>query len=115
MNIEELREYCLLKKSTTESFPFDGNTLVFKVKNKMFALTGLEGPLSINLKCDPDYAIELRERYTTVTAGFHMNKRLWNTVLIDGSVEDILIREWIDHSYSLVVEKLPKKDQLDLL
>lgn len=115
MNIEELREYCLIKKSTTESFPFDETTLVFKVKNKMFALTDIEAPLSINLKCDPEIAIELRERYTAVSPGFHMNKKLWNTVLIDGSIDYNLIREWIDDSYRLVVENLPKKDQLGLL
>lgn len=111
MNIEELREYCMRKKSTTESFPFDETTLVFKVKNKMFALTDLEGPLSINLKCDPEKAIRLRERYDAVIPGHHMNKRLWNTVILDGRIDDKLIIEWIDDSYRLVVEKLPKKDR----
>lgn len=111
MNIEELRMYCLSKPETTESFPFDENTLVFKVCGKMFALTDLEGPLSINLKCNPEKAVELREHYSSVLPGYHMNKRLWNTVLIDGTIDDRLIREWIDHSYNEVVKKLPKKDR----
>ncbi len=94
MNIEELRQYCLLKKDTEEGFPFDGETLVFKVRGKMFALTSLDRPLSINLKCDPEKAIELRERYAFVQPGFHMNKRLWNTIHIDDTVDDRLICEW---------------------
>lgn len=80
MNIEELREYCISKKDVTESFPFDETTLVFKVRGKMFALTDLEGELSINLKCDPDLAIELREKYPAVQPGYHMNKKHWNTI-----------------------------------
>ncbi len=115
MNIENLREYCLRKNSTTESFPFDEITLVFKVKNKMFALTNIEGSLNINLKCEPEKAIELRERYSAVKPGFHMNKQLWNTVEIDGSIDDKLIKEWIDDSYRLIVEKLPKKDRSGLI
>jgi len=115
MNIEELREYCMRKKSTTESFPFDETTLVFKVKNKMFALTDLEDPLSVNLKCEPDNAIHLRERYDAVLPGYHMNKRLWNTVMIDERIDDKLIKAWIDDSYRLVVEKLPKKDSEGLI
>ena len=111
MNIEELREYCLKKKAVTESFPFDKFTLVFKVKGKMFALLPLERVPQINLKCDPEKAIELREHYAAVTPGYHMDKRLWNTVQIDGSISDNLIREWIDDSYQLVVAKLPKKDR----
>ena len=111
MNIEELREYCLKKKAVTESFPFDKFTLVFKVKGKMFALLPLERVPQINLKCDPEKAIELREHYAAVTPGYHMDKRLWNTVQIDGSIPDNLIREWIDDSYQLVVAKLPKKDR----
>ena len=115
MNIEDLREYCIKKKEVTESFPFDETTLVFKVKNKMFALTDIEKPLSINLKCDPEEAIELRERYTAVKPGYHMNKKLWNTVDIDGSIDEELILKWIDDSYRLIVEKLPKKDREGLL
>mgnify|MGYP002865838952 CR=1 FL=1 len=115
MNIEELREYCLSKPFTSESFPFDETTLVFKVKNKMFALTDIERNLSINLKCDPGKAIQLRERYDAVLPGYHMNKRLWNTVMLDGRLNDAQIREWIDDSYKLVIEKLPKKDRIDLI
>lgn len=115
MNIEELREYCLRKKSTTENFPFDETTLVFKVKNKMFALTDVDGQLFVNLKCDPVKAVQLRERYDAVLPGYHMNKKLWNTVMIDERLDDNLIKEWIDDSYKLVVEKLPKKDREGLV
>ncbi len=111
MNIEELREYCLSKKGTTESFPFDETTLVFKVMNKMFAITDLEKDLSISIKCDPELAINLREQYPAVKPAWHFNKAHWNNVIIDGSVDVSLIREWIDHSYDLIVSKLPKKDK----
>ena len=109
MNIENMREYCVSKKGVTEEFPFDETTLVFKVAGKIFALTDLEGALSINLKCNPERAVELRETYTAVRPGYHMNKKHWNTVYIDGSVPVSFIREWIDHSYDLVVASLPKK------
>ena len=115
MDIEEIRAYCLLKKAVTESFPFDETTLVFKVMGKMFALLPLEKEPSINLKCDPEKAIELRAHYSAVLPGYHMNKRLWNTVMIDGSISDKLIKEWIDDSYQLIVEKLPKKHRKELL
>jgi predicted DNA-binding protein (MmcQ/YjbR family) len=108
MNVEEIRNYCISLKGTTESLPFDDVTLVFKVGNKMFALLSLDGPLEIALKCDPDKAIELRERYHCVRPGYHMNKKLWNTVLVDGSINPQLIKEWIDDSYSLILESLPK-------
>lgn len=108
MNIELIREYCLGKPGVTESFPFDEVTLVFKVKNKMFALLNLEGKPSINLKCDPEMAVELREHYPAVLPGYHMNKRLWNTVMLDGTLDNDLILSWIDDSYNLVVAKLPK-------
>ena len=108
MNIETLREYCLSKKGATECFPFDDVTLVFKVCDKMFALTGLDQELSINLKCNPEKAIELREKYSFVIPGYHMNKTYWNTILIDNSVPDHLIHEWIDDSYNEEVNKLPK-------
>lgn len=94
--------------------PFGENTLVFKVMDKMFALTNLEGDLSINLKCDPEKAIELREHFPAVQPGYHMNKKHWNTVYIDGSIDDVRIREWIDHSYDLVVLSLPKDKQKQL-
>jgi predicted DNA-binding protein (MmcQ/YjbR family) len=110
MNIEELREYCMDKKHVTESFPFDNETLVFKVMNKMFALTGINNnPLSVNLKCDPEKAFALREEYSCVLPGYHMSKQHWNTVVIDGSVPDKLVMEWIDESYNLIVASLPKR------
>jgi len=105
MNIETLREYCISKKGVTEGFPFGEETLVFKIADRIFALVNLDGDLSINLKCDPSLAIELRERYPSVTPGYHMNKKHWNTVLIDGSVPDKEIFSWIDHSYALVHPK----------
>jgi predicted DNA-binding protein (MmcQ/YjbR family) len=110
MNVEDIRLYCLKKKVVTESFPFDDTTLVFKVAGKMFALLSLDKQ-SVNLKCDPDKAIEFREHYNAVSPGYHMNKKLWNTVVLDGSVDDSIIRGWIDDSYILIVEKLPKKIQ----
>lgn len=106
MNVESLREYCISKKSVTESFPFDKETLVFKASGKIFALVNLDSDLSINLKCDPCMAIELRERYTAVTPGYHMNKKHWNTVIIDGTVPDNEIFSWIDHSYDLVMKRI---------
>lgn len=110
MNIEELRSYCLSKKHVTESFPFDKDTLVFKVHGKMFALVSLErSQLSFNVKCDPDLAIDLREKYDCVQAGYHMSKKHWNTIVIDGSVHKKMLYEWIDHSYQLVYDSLPGK------
>ncbi|MFY0600533.1 MAG: MmcQ/YjbR family DNA-binding protein [Cyclobacteriaceae bacterium] len=109
MNIEEYRDYCIRKAGVSEEFPFDANTLVFKVMGKMFALTDVENFTSVNLKCDPELAIKLREEYEAVIAGYHMNKKHWNTVAMDGTVSDLLIKEWIDHSYDLVVSGLPKK------
>jgi len=102
MDIESLREFCISKKNVTESFPFGDDTLVFKTDGKIFALVNLEGDLSINLKCEPAFAIELRERYTSVTPGYHMNKKHWNTVQLDGSIPDKEIFSWIDHSYERV-------------
>lgn len=114
MNIEKIREYCLLKKGVTENFPFDDVTLVFKVADKIFALTNLDGDLSVNLKCDPYRAIELRERHSAVLPGYHMNKKHWNTINIDGAVPDKLIFQWIDDSYDLVVSKLSKARKKEL-
>ena len=114
MNIESLREYCISKIAVMEGFPFDETTLVFKVMDKMFLLTDLEGDLSINIKCDPEKAIALREQYESVIPGFHMNKRLWNTVNIDGSIPDNILFSWIDDSYDLVVQSLTKKKQKEL-
>jgi predicted DNA-binding protein (MmcQ/YjbR family) len=114
MNIEEIRTYCLSKRGVTEEFPFDESTLVYKVMGRMFLLTDLESELWINLKCDPSKAVELRDRYACVRPGFHMNKKHWNTVHVDGSVHNRLIREWIDHSYEMVVEKLTEKQKEQL-
>lgn len=116
MNIEELREYCLSKKGVTESFPFDENTLVFKVMGKMFALTGLERvPPQVNLKCDPERSAALREEYDGLIYGaYHMSKLLWNTVEYSEHVPRTLVLELIDHSYELVVAGLTKKLQRQL-
>ncbi len=115
MNIEEFRAYCLAKKYVTESFPFDNVTLVFKVANKMFALSGLEHqPSTVNLKCDPERAIELRDEYNEIIEGFHMSKKHWNTITIEGNLPNSLIKELIDHSYDLVVKGLTKKAQKEL-
>lgn len=104
----------MMKPGVTEEFPFGETTLVFKVMGKMFALTNLDGDWSLNLKCDPVKAIELRERYPAIQPGFHMNKALWNTVMMDGSLSRNLILEMIDHSYQLVVDKLPQKLKKEL-
>jgi len=109
MNIETLREYCISKKDVAESFPFGDDTLVFKRSGRIFVLANLDGDLSINLKCDPAIALELRERYSSVVPGYHMNKKHWNTVYIDGSVPDKEIFSWIDHSYELVINKAKKQ------
>jgi predicted DNA-binding protein (MmcQ/YjbR family) len=102
MNIEILREYCLNKSEATEGFPFGEETLVFKIHGKIFALVNIVGDLSVNLKCDPDLAVELREQYPAVIPGYHMNKKYWNTVNLDGSIPDKEIFNWIDFSYDLV-------------
>lgn len=110
MNIEEIRTYCIQKPLSSESFPFDETTLVFKVHDKIFAIMGLEPPFSINLKCDPDRATELREEYPDVIIpGYHMNKKHWNTVKLDANLTEEVTTDLIDHSYELVFAKLPKK------
>jgi predicted DNA-binding protein (MmcQ/YjbR family) len=115
MNIEQYREYCLSKPGTTEHTPFGPDTLVFKVMNKMFALSGIETFDFINLKCDPEYAIELREKYDgTITPGYHMNKKLWNSVYVNVDVPDDLVYQLIDDSYQLIVDSLPKKVKEEL-
>ncbi|MFA9391453.1 MAG: MmcQ/YjbR family DNA-binding protein [Prolixibacteraceae bacterium] len=114
MNIENLREYCLNKKGTTESCPFGEHTLVFKVANKMYALTNLVGELTLNLKCEPEKAIELREEFSYVLPGYHMNKKHWNTIQLDELVPDKLLMYWIDESYELVVGSLTKKQLEEL-
>jgi predicted DNA-binding protein (MmcQ/YjbR family) len=110
MGIDVLREYCLAKAGTTEGLPFGPTTLVFKVMGKMFALSSLDEPEGrVNLKCDPERSVELRERYEGIIPGWHMNKVHWNTVYLELDVEPELIRELVDHSYETVVSKLPKK------
>ncbi|MCH9028209.1 MAG: MmcQ/YjbR family DNA-binding protein [Bacteroidetes bacterium] len=112
MNVEDISEYCLSKKGTSEDFPFDEETLVFKVMGKMFALIPLERiPLQINLKCEPELAVELRERYEAVQPGFHMNKNHWNTIWVDGTLRNELIYKWINDSYNLVVKGLRKTEK----
>jgi len=108
MDLEKVCDYCLKKKSATESLPFDEDTPVYKVMGKMFCLVNLIPPVSINLKCDPEIAIELREKYNEVQPGYHMNKTHWNTVFLTNNISDKLILEWIDNSYNLIVAKLPK-------
>ena len=113
MNIEDLRDYCLQKPAVTESFPFGEDTLVFKVGDKIFLLTGLEGH-SFNAKCDPELAVELREQHDEVQPGYHMNKKHWNTIQTDGSLTNKQLRDMIDHSYNLVLKSLPKKLQAEI-
>jgi predicted DNA-binding protein (MmcQ/YjbR family) len=109
MNLEDFREYCLSLPAVTESTPFGEDVLVFKVADKIFALTGLdEVPPTANLKCDPDLALELRDRYEQVRPGYHMNKKHWNTVELEGGIPTAELRNMIDHSYQLVVNGLPK-------
>ncbi len=111
MNIEEIRNYCLSKPGTEETLPFDEDTLVFKVMGKMFALISITDPDTINLKCEPEYAIELREKYEAIRPGWHMNKKHWNTVELITGLSTKFISELIDHSYQQVVSNMPKKLQ----
>lgn len=115
MDIESFRSYCLSKKMTSESLPFGDDTLVFKVADKIFAMADITLFESINLKCDPEQAILLREQYPAVQPGYHMNKKHWNTILMDGAIPDRLLQQWIDDSYHLVIEKMPKKISQQLL
>ena len=109
MNAESFRAYCLGKAAATEGTPFGPEDVVFKVAGKMFAILALEEvPPRVNLKCDPDLALELRDRYEQVEPGYHMNKKHWNTVVLDGVIPEREIRKMIDHSYELVVASLPK-------
>ena len=114
MNIESFREYCLAKKGVTEEFPFDNNTLVFKVVGKMFALAGVDNFSGINLKADPEDGAELREKHSFIQTAFHMNKKHWITVVMDGSASDKLVRSLIDNSYDLVVLKLTRSQKSTL-
>ncbi len=114
MDIEKIREYCLSKSGTTESLPFDDKTLVFKVMNKIFCLLSIEPPFSMNLKCDPEIAIELREEFEEVLPGYHMNKKHWNTIDLESGLKPKLIKVWIDASYDLVALGLTKKTKIEL-
>jgi len=108
MNIESLRAYCLCKPAVTETFPFGEATLVFKVSDKIFLLCGLDQPDRFNVKCDPERAVSLREEYEEVQPGYHMNKTHWNTVFMNGRLNDLQLKEMIDHSYNLIISSLPK-------
>lgn len=111
MKLDELRSYCLSKKGTSEDFPFDAWTLVFRVGSKIFAMTDIKAvPLRVNLKCDPQRAVELRERYSEVQPGYYMNKKHWNTIDLEKDLSVELIKELIDHSYELVFKSL-KRDE----
>jgi predicted DNA-binding protein (MmcQ/YjbR family) len=110
MDIEQIRNYCLSKAMVEETLPFGPDNLVYKVAGKVFLLCPMDTEtLQFNVKCDPDLAIELREQYPCVLPGYHMNKKHWNTVMVDGSVSWGQLKEWIDHSYKLVADSLPKK------
>ena len=111
MNVELIREYCLSKPEVTEGLPFDDTSLVFKVNGKMFAILSLDNPHRINLKCDPEEAVELRTRYPFVIPGYHMNKQQWNTIKLDEMYDYDLLLLWIDNSYRLIVEKMKRADR----
>lgn len=111
MYLDEIRTYCLAKAETTEALPFDEETLVFKVAGKIFLLTHISDCSSINLKCAPDYAQKLREEYEEIQPGYHMNKKMWNTVSLKGNLTWQFIKELIDHSYEEVVNGLKKADR----
>ena len=115
MNIEEYRTFCLSLKEAEEGMPFDKNTLVFTIKGKMFSLTIIDTFGLINVKCEPEEAIILREQFDAVIPGYYMNKKHWNSIKMDGTIPDKQIKEWIKISYSLVVSTLPKKIQKELI
>jgi predicted DNA-binding protein (MmcQ/YjbR family) len=116
MDAVEFREYCLTKSKVTEGTPFGESVLVFKVAGKMFALMSLDGvPATANLKCNPDLALELRDRYEQVRPGYHMNKKHWNTVEIEAGIPEAELRKMIDHSYDLVVRSLPRASRSRIL
>lgn len=115
MELEEIRQHCLLKPGVTEDFPFDESVLAFRVMGKIFLLTNIDAfPQSFNVKCEPELAVDLRDQYDAVQPGYHMNKKHWNTIMLDGTVEDALLIEWIDHSYARVAAGLTRaqRDQL---
>lgn len=113
--IDFVREYCLSLKGVTEDFPFDETTLCFRVGSKIFAIMGIDKkPVSVNLKCEPEKALELREEYDYIIPGFHMNKKHWNTVIAESEISDDLLQELIDESYKLIFDKLPKKLKMQI-
>ena len=115
MDANELRDWCLAQNGAIEDFPFGPRTSVFKVAGKMFALSQLDGePLQVSVKCEPELAVELRETYDAIGPGYHLNKRHWNTITLDGSLEDRFVRDLVEDSYDLVVSALPKRTQAEL-
>ncbi|MBN2134543.1 MAG: MmcQ/YjbR family DNA-binding protein [Acidobacteria bacterium] len=115
MTFDDLYKYCMSRKGATNDLPFDETTICFRVMGKIFALTDIkDDPPRVNLKSDPELALELREMYTSVIPGYHMNKKHWNTVIIDGSISDSEIEKMIDHSYKLIIKSLKKSDREDL-
>jgi predicted DNA-binding protein (MmcQ/YjbR family) len=115
VNIETLRNYCIAKPGITESFPFGEDTLVFKISDKIFLLTSLSQPNRFKVKCDPEIAVILREEHPEIIPGYHMNKRHWNTVYLDGNLPENLIKQQIDQSYNLVFKSLPKSKQQEII
>lgn len=115
MNAEQLQAFCLAKKGVEECMPFGPDTLVYKVGGKLFLLVSLDSiPLQFNVKCDPDFAMDLREQHACVLPGYHMNKKHWNTILVDGTVSDKHLLHWVTDSYNLVYQSLPKKIKAEL-
>lgn len=115
MNIEEIREYCIAKKGSSESFPFDNSSLVIKVGSKMFALLSLnEIPQRLALKCEPNFAIELREEFSAVQPAFHFNKKHWNMIILNETISAKQLKLWIDHSYEMVMKGMTKKEQAEI-
>ncbi|MBS7238470.1 MAG: MmcQ/YjbR family DNA-binding protein [Bacteroidaceae bacterium] len=113
MNVESLREYCLSLPLATEDFPFDETTLVFRVVGKIFAMLDLERPDVVSLKCNPDYALQLREEHPEISGAWHMNKKYWNQVNLSGHLEDELVQGLVRHSYAEVVKKLTRKERAE--
>ena len=114
MNLESFRKYCFAKLGVTEDFPFGEDTICMRVAGKIFAITSFSVPLKVNLKCDPELAVELRERYEEVQPGYHMNKKHWNTVNFEGRISDKELKTMIDNSYNLIVDSLSKKQKEEL-
>jgi predicted DNA-binding protein (MmcQ/YjbR family) len=115
LSLDALRAYCLAKPGSSAGYPFGEGTLVFKVLDRMYALCSEdERPLRLNLKCDPEDALALRAQYSSILPGYHMNKKHWNSLILDSSLPEKLVHELIDHSYSLVVAKMSQAKQRQL-